>query len=139
MGDRNYIREYSYLIYWYHLTPSKACCPHMKWHSVNTEPRVEYNKQDDVISPIHCPFTTPFSPKHVYFLYTAQLKCHTRVQAGRRSEFDRIVIETTGLANPAPIIQTFFMEPDIAELVVLDGVVTLVDAKHVGQHLDEEV
>ena len=62
-----------------------------------------------------------------------------RAQGSRRSEFDRIVIETTGLANPAPIIQTFFMEPDIASLVVLDGVVTLVDAKHVGQHLDEEV
>lgn len=111
----------------------------MRWHSEATQPRIKYNNQDDAISPTHCPLTTPFSPKHVSFFYTAQLKCHMRVQAGRRSEFDRIVIETTGLANPAPIIQTFFMEPDIAELVVLDGVVTLVDAKHVGQHLDEEV
>eukprot|EP00897_Mesotaenium_endlicherianum_P004876 jgi/Mesen1/4416/ME000225S03398 len=42
-----------------------------------------------------------------------------------------------GLANPAPIIQTFFLEDGLAEHVKLDGVVTLVDAKHVHQHIDE--
>jgi G3E family GTPase len=42
-----------------------------------------------------------------------------------------------GLANPLPIIQTFFYEEELANLVKLDGVVTLVDAKHVNQHIDE--
>ena len=50
-----------------------------------------------------------------------------------------MVIETTGVANPAPIIQTFFLDPDMASSVRLDGIVTLVDAKHVGRHLDEQV
>ncbi|EFN52681.1 hypothetical protein CHLNCDRAFT_138656 [Chlorella variabilis] len=56
----------------------------------------------------------------------------------RRSQFDRIVIETTGLAQPAPIIQTFFLEPSVSDRMRLDGVVTLVDAKHVELHLDEQ-
>lgn len=43
----------------------------------------------------------------------------------------------TGLANPAPIIQTFYAEENIFNDVKLDGVVTLVDAKHAGFHLDE--
>jgi G3E family GTPase len=59
-------------------------------------------------------------------------------QSQRRSEFDQVVIETTGLANPAPIIQTFFLDPDMSEMVRLDGVVTLVDAKHISRHLDEK-
>jgi G3E family GTPase len=59
------------------------------------------------------------------------------LQHSRRDKFDRIVVETTGLANPAPIIQTFFLEPSVAEGMKLDGVVTLVDAKHAEQHLDE--
>ncbi|GJP44835.1 hypothetical protein CLOM_g4243 [Closterium sp. NIES-68] len=54
----------------------------------------------------------------------------------KRDKFDHIVIETTGLANPAPIIQTFFLEEELAEGLQLDGVVTLVDAKHVTRHLD---
>ncbi|CAI7881879.1 unnamed protein product [Closterium sp. NIES-53] len=54
----------------------------------------------------------------------------------KRDKFDHIVIETTGLANPAPIIQTFFLEEELAEGLRLDGVVTLVDAKHVTRHLD---
>ena len=58
---------------------------------------------------------------------------------GRRDQFDRVVIETTGVANPAPIIQTFFLDPDMASSVRLDGIVTMVDAKHVGRHLDEQV
>ncbi|XP_062089926.1 uncharacterized protein LOC133796437 [Humulus lupulus] len=55
----------------------------------------------------------------------------------KKGKFDHIVIETTGLANPAPIIQTFYAEDKIFNDVKLDGVVTLVDAKHAGFHLDE--
>ncbi|KAF8407177.1 hypothetical protein HHK36_006303 [Tetracentron sinense] len=55
----------------------------------------------------------------------------------KKGKFDHIVIETTGLANPAPIIQTFYAEDNIFNDVKLDGVVTLVDAKHADFHLDE--
>ncbi|KAE9611603.1 hypothetical protein Lal_00011650 [Lupinus albus] len=55
----------------------------------------------------------------------------------KKGKFDHIVIETTGLANPAPIIQTFYAENTIFNEVKLDGVVTLVDAKHATFHLDE--
>ncbi|KAL1199311.1 hypothetical protein V5N11_015699 [Cardamine amara subsp. amara] len=55
----------------------------------------------------------------------------------KKGKFDHIVIETTGLANPAPIIQTFYAEDEIFNDVKLDGVVTLVDAKHARLHLDE--
>eukprot|EP00252_Welwitschia_mirabilis_P014955 TRINITY_DN3303_c0_g1_i1.p1 TRINITY_DN3303_c0_g1~~TRINITY_DN3303_c0_g1_i1.p1 ORF type:complete len:445 (+),score=92.31 TRINITY_DN3303_c0_g1_i1:184-1518(+) len=55
----------------------------------------------------------------------------------KKGKFDHIVIETTGLANPAPIIRTFYAEDMIAENVKLDGVVTLVDAKHATRHLDQ--
>ncbi|CAN4086453.1 unnamed protein product [Withania somnifera] len=55
----------------------------------------------------------------------------------KKGKFDHIVIETTGLANPAPIIQTFYAEDQVFNDVKLDGVVTLVDSKHVGFHLDE--
>ena len=51
---------------------------------------------------------------------------------------DAIVIETTGMANPAPVAQTFLVEPEIRAFARLDGVVTLVDAKHIEQHLDEK-
>lgn len=47
-------------------------------------------------------------------------------------------METTGLANPAPIIQTFILDQDTSDKLNLDGVVTLVDAKHVEQHLDDK-
>ncbi|WCJ40477.1 plastid transcriptionally active 17 [Euphorbia peplus] len=57
--------------------------------------------------------------------------------AKKRGNFDHIVIETTGLANPAPIIQTFYAEDVVFNDVKLDGVVTLVDAKHAAFHLDE--
>lgn len=60
------------------------------------------------------------------------------MQKTKKDKFDRILIETTGLANPGPIVQTFFLEPEVAEHMKLDGVLTLVDAKHVEQHLDEE-
>ncbi|XP_068637168.1 uncharacterized protein [Aristolochia californica] len=55
----------------------------------------------------------------------------------KKGKFDHIVIETTGLANPSPIIQTFYAEDTVFDRVKLDGVVTLVDAKHVVFHLDE--
>jgi G3E family GTPase len=52
-------------------------------------------------------------------------------------DFDRVVIETTGLADPGPVAQTFFMDDEIAESYLLDSVLTLVDAKHGNQQLDE--
>jgi G3E family GTPase len=51
--------------------------------------------------------------------------------------FDRVIIETTGLADPGPVAQTFFMDDEIAESYLLDAIVTLVDAKHAPQQLDE--
>ncbi len=51
--------------------------------------------------------------------------------------FDRVVIETTGLADPAPVAQTFFVDDDITEKYLLDAIVTMVDAKHGPQQLDE--
>ncbi|XP_065857166.1 uncharacterized protein [Euphorbia lathyris] len=59
--------------------------------------------------------------------------------AKNRGNFDHIVIETTGLANPAPIIQIFYAEDAVCNDVKLDGVVTLVDAKHAAFHLDERL
>ena len=50
--------------------------------------------------------------------------------------FERVVIETTGVADPGPVAQTFFMDDEIAELYLLDAIVTLVDAKHGNQQLD---
>ncbi|HEY1999457.1 GTP-binding protein [Paraburkholderia sp.] len=57
-------------------------------------------------------------------------------QAGEL-DFDRVVIETTGLANPGPVAQTFFMDNEIADEFLLDAIITLVDAKHAGHQLDE--
>ncbi|MCM0608000.1 MAG: GTP-binding protein [Ideonella sp. WA131b] len=51
-------------------------------------------------------------------------------------QFDRVVIETTGLADPGPVAQTFFMDDEIAESYLLDSVLTLVDAKHAAGQLD---
>jgi G3E family GTPase len=51
-------------------------------------------------------------------------------------DFDRVVIETTGLADPGPVAQTFFMDDEIAESYLLDSVLTLVDAKHAEAQLD---
>ncbi len=56
----------------------------------------------------------------------------------RRDKFDHLVIETTGLADPAPVIQTFFMDEDMQSQTQLDAVVTVVDAKHIQQHWDAE-
>ena len=51
--------------------------------------------------------------------------------------FDHVVIETTGLADPAPVAQTFFVDEDIQMNYLLDAIVTLVDAVHAPQQLDE--
>jgi len=58
-----------------------------------------------------------------------------RRQAGT-IKFERIIIETTGMANPGPVCQTFFMDDEIAEYYRLDAVITVVDAKHGMQTLD---
>ena len=53
-------------------------------------------------------------------------------------KLDGVIIETTGMADPAPVAQTFFVHDDVQAFFRLDGIVTLVDAKHIEQHLDEE-
>jgi len=52
-------------------------------------------------------------------------------------DFERVVIETTGLADPGPVAQTFFMDDEIAECYLLDSILTLVDAKHAEGQLDK--
>ncbi|MEM9153292.1 MAG: GTP-binding protein [Cyanobacteria bacterium P01_F01_bin.3] len=56
----------------------------------------------------------------------------------RRDKFEHLVIETTGLADPAPVIQTFFVDEDMKEQISLDAVVTMVDVKHIHQHWEAE-
>ncbi|NUF50669.1 CobW family GTP-binding protein [Gilliamella sp. ESL0250] len=63
-------------------------------------------------------------------------KLHTKRLTGEL-QFDRLIIETTGLADPAPIIQTFFIDDLIRETIQLDGIITLVDANHILKHLNE--
>lgn len=55
----------------------------------------------------------------------------------RREKFDYILVETTGMADPGPVAQTFFVDDEMQSRLKLDGIVTLVDAKHVWQHIDE--
>ncbi|MEL6399974.1 MAG: GTP-binding protein [Cyanobacteria bacterium J06626_4] len=56
----------------------------------------------------------------------------------RRDKFDHLVIETTGLADPAPVIQTFFVDEDMQGRLNLDAVVTVVDAKHIHDHWEAD-
>ena len=56
----------------------------------------------------------------------------------RIKDFDGVIIETTGLADPAPVAQTFFVDDRIVDRYKLDGIITVVDAKHVIQHLEDE-
>jgi G3E family GTPase len=56
----------------------------------------------------------------------------------RKDRLDGILIETTGLANPAPVAQTFFTDDEMRRNFRLDGIVTVVDAKHVWSHLDSD-
>ena len=60
-------------------------------------------------------------------------RMHERIR-----DFDGVLIETTGLADPAPVAQTFFVDDDIVDKYKLDGIITVADAKHIIQHLDEE-
>ena len=55
----------------------------------------------------------------------------------RRNKFDYILIETTGLADPGPVAQTFYMDAEMQERLKLDGVVTLVDARHIWERLTD--
>jgi G3E family GTPase len=55
----------------------------------------------------------------------------------RREKFDYILVETTGMADPGPVAQTFFVDDEMQARLKLDGIVTLVDAKHVWQHIDD--
>src|SRR5579872_541289 len=57
--------------------------------------------------------------------------------AKRKGGFDAIVVETTGLADPGPVAQTFFVDEDVKQRTVLDSVTTVVDAKHVNDRLDD--
>ena len=64
-------------------------------------------------------------------------KLAVRIAAGAL-KLDGVVIETTGMADPAPVAQTFLVDDSIRNSFRIDGIVTLVDAKHVEQHLDEK-
>ncbi len=55
----------------------------------------------------------------------------------RKDKLDYIIVETTGMANPAPVAQTFWVDDDIKETYSLDAIVTIVDAKHVWLHIDD--
>ena len=55
----------------------------------------------------------------------------------RREQFDHILVETSGLADPGPVAATFFIDHEVARKVSLDAIVTLVDARHVLPHLDD--
>ena len=55
----------------------------------------------------------------------------------RRDKFDHILVETSGMADPTPVAATFFVDTEVAKQVNLDAIVTLVDAKHIGAHLDD--
>jgi len=66
-------------------------------------------------------------------LVTALKRLHEKVKL-----FDAVIIETTGMADPAPVAQTFFVDDEIKAKYRIDGIVTVVDAAHIEQHLDEE-
>jgi G3E family GTPase len=55
----------------------------------------------------------------------------------RRDRFDHVLIETTGMADPGPVAQTFFLDDDLREQFVVDAIVTLVDARHFERHVEE--
>ncbi|PTX93700.1 cobalamin biosynthesis protein CobW [Spartobacteria bacterium LR76] len=55
----------------------------------------------------------------------------------RRDKFDHILIETTGLADPGPVVQTFFADEEMQDKLKVNAVVTLVDAKHILLHIDD--
>lgn len=55
----------------------------------------------------------------------------------RRDRFDHILIETTGMADPGPVAQTFFLDDDLRDQFAVDAIVTLVDSRHFERHLEE--
>jgi len=55
----------------------------------------------------------------------------------KETQFDSVLIETTGLADPAPVAFTFYINPEVADFYKIDSILTLVDCKHVKEHLDE--
>ena len=55
----------------------------------------------------------------------------------RRDKFEHILVETTGMADPGPVAQTFFVDDEMRDQFKLDGIVTLVDAKHIALHIDD--
>jgi G3E family GTPase len=55
----------------------------------------------------------------------------------RKGQFDGIIVETTGLADPAPVAQTFFVDEDVKRATRLDAIVTVVDAKHLPARLKD--
>jgi G3E family GTPase len=61
-----------------------------------------------------------------------------QIVARKDKKFDAIIIETTGLADPAPVAQTFFIDETVGSLCQLDGIITVVDSKHILQHLLEK-
>ena len=66
-------------------------------------------------------------------LVTALNSLHEKV-----AQFDGVIIETTGLADPGPVTQTFFIDPEIEKKYKLDGIITVVDAAHIIPRLDEK-
>jgi G3E family GTPase len=55
----------------------------------------------------------------------------------RRDKFDHILVETTGMADPGPVAQTFFVDDEMRDMFKLDGIVTMIDAKHVALHIED--
>lgn len=71
--------------------------------------------------------------------YCASLECiHTHHTHSSSEQCDTEALLHAGIANPAPIISTFLLEPSLAEKVRLDGICTVVDTKHVSMHLDRK-
>ncbi len=67
------------------------------------------------------------------------LKKLLQAKKEKRTDFEAIIIETTGLANPGPIIQTFFLDPAIEAAYQVNGVVTVVDGYHIEKHLNKGI
>ena len=76
----------------------------------------------------------------MYLLYGSRRldRSSRRPLYDRIRDFDGVLIETTGLADPAPVAQTFFVDERVTERYKLDGIITVVDAKHIIPHIEEE-
>lgn len=69
--------------------------------------------------------------------FTAALREMLEKRAAGKLKFDRLIVETTGLADPAPIVQTFFVDEHLRDALRLDAVIALADAEHISRQLDE--